>query len=191
MEKDEKILNYLVEYLNEKYSHIYLGKQQWNLNIGNCYTTSKLASEILNGVGYECEPRRVSMIIGNDIGKQIFIEQAKKKKFDKHEIMERGGYVIGLGIPQPNSPEDSHWVVWCPRKKAIMDLTIGQASRPQHGINLRPFFGTKENFPKEIIEMYFIQSEKPRNLYMEKEPLKSYSEAIVKEGIFTLREVRE
>ena len=95
-----------------------------------------VASDILKGLGYECEVVRVEAIIGKEIYRSLVKEQKdqgiKPRDINFENIFGKGGYSIGLGIVRER--EDIHYVIWFPKSRQIMDLTFEQVSRPQHNI---------------------------------------------------------
>lgn len=120
-------------------------------NSGVCYTTSKIAERILRLLGYKCEIRRVSVISGDGIGKEIFKRQVQALRFDKQEIINTGGWLLGMGVPPM-----FHYVVWFPDEKEIMDLTYGQAARPEYNLKAEAYWKPIDDLPDSIVFMNFI-----------------------------------
>lgn len=153
------LLKELSEFLDLRLRMIYKGGEQMNLNEGVCDTTSIVASKILRRLGFDCHPQRVCFIIANEIGWKIHKQQRKQGKFNKEDLIEKGGWIIGLGFPEKKA-SDFHTVIYFPYSAEIMDLTIGQASRPQHGIELEPFWVRADKLPKAIKDWGFIKDPK-------------------------------
>lgn len=182
------LLNRLRAYIDTEGSRIRINSQPLSTNIGACYTVSKIAAEILRGLGYNTHVRRVAVIVGDKIGKEILLRQLKSGQFDLNEIIQKGGYTIGLGIP----PEMFHFVVyiWNGEEKEIMDLTYGQADRPQHGIRAEAYWEKIDSLPETIISLDFINSGYPKSLapVIEMERLKETFQQIITKGITILKQ---
>ena len=77
---------------------------------GTCFTISKLACKILRRLGYNCFEQRTFVIVGDKIGSEIFLKQAKEGKFDKEEIIKASGWVLGIGaIDTETKRNDFHY----------------------------------------------------------------------------------
>ena len=184
------------EIIQTLYDHIEFGLNKIQVNgnklsskNGSCYTFSKLAVKILRKCGYNCFLKRVYVIVGNKKGRRIFNQQKKLKKFDKKEIIKKGGWVIGLGFPIEEKIntyfEPFHYVIWFPQSEEIMDLTFNQVARQQYNIKAEPYCKNINNLPNEIIEMNFIQDKelKSKNPLFYKSQLKHYFNKLIREGV--------
>lgn len=176
MEKRKLLLNSLKSYLDEEFSHIDVGGETLSTKKGICYTASKVGSKILNGLGYKCDIQRVTALVGNDIGKRIFTEQKKRDIYKQGEMIKYGGWTIGLGVPP-----DSHYIIYIEGEEAgetgekgkgeILDLTYGQANRPQHNLITDAYWESEDNLPDTIIEMHIYDNAK-----FELDPIYHYPE---------------
>lgn len=175
MDTKKLLLNRLKSYLDEEFSHIEVGGNNLSIQKGICYTASKVGSKILKGLGYECSIQRVTVIVGNDIGRRIFLEQKKRCVYDKDEMIKSGGWTIGLGVPP-----DSHYIIYIEGeimkggekgKGEILDLTYGQANRPQYNIVADAYWESEDNLPDTIIEMNIYKNPK-----LELDPIYHYHE---------------
>jgi hypothetical protein len=188
MEERKLLLNRLKSYLDEEFSQIEVGGHTLNTKKGICYTASKVGSKILNGLGYKCNIHRVTVIVGNDIGRRIFVEQQKSGVYSSDELIKHGGWTIGLGVPP-----DSHYIIYIEgetkqdgekRKGEILDITYGQANRPQYNIIADAYWESEDNMPNTIIEIHICNDAK-----LELDPIYHYPEfrkifkKIIRKGI--------
>lgn len=169
------LLNRLKSYLDEEFSQLEVGGNTISIQKGICYTASKVGSKILNGLGYKCDIQRVTVIVGNEIGRRIFTEQKNRGAYYKDEMIKSGGWTIGLGYPP-----DSHYIIYIEGERIeggekgkgeILDLTYGQANRPQYNIIAGAYWESEDNLPNTIIEMYIHKNPK-----LELDPIYHYHE---------------
>jgi len=169
------LLNRMKSYLDEEFGYIEVGGKNLSIHKGICYTASKVGSKILNGLGYKCDIQRVTVIVGNDIGRRIFLEQKKIGIYDQDEMIKSGGWTIGLGVP-PNS----HYIIYIEGerregeekgKEEILDLTYRQVNRPQYNIITDAYWESEDNLPNTIIEMHLHKNPK-----LELDPIYHYHE---------------
>ena len=193
MDTKKLLLNRLKSYLEEEFSHIEIEGKKLSIQKGICYTASKVGSKILKGLGYKCDIQRVTVIVGNDIGRRIFLEQKKIGVYSQDEMIKSGGWTIGLGVPP-----DSHYIIYIEGEKRetgekgkeekgkgeILDLTFGQANRPQYNLSAEAYWESEDNLPDTIIEMNIYNNPK-----LELDPIYHYHEfrkvfrSIVRKGI--------
>ena len=178
---DKLLLNLLKDYIDNEFSKIIYNGEQLNTNRAICFTVSKVATRILVKLGYNCKVQRVTVLVGNEKGRKIFAEQNKRGIFDKEELIKCGGWIIGLGVPPY-----FHYVVYFPKEDEVMDLTLGQASRPQYGLNCEAYWAKKENIPDAIISVEFIEvdSDNFDPIYYKQKGLFKH---IIKKGVKTVR----
>lgn len=166
------LLSRLKSYLDEEFSQIEIEGNTLSTKNGICYTASKVGSKILNGLGYKCYIQRVTVFVGNDIGRRIFMEQKKGRICSEDEMIKSGGWTIGLGFPP-----DSHYIIYIEGERGekgkgeILDLTYGQANRPQHNIIADAYWESEDNLPDTIIEMHIH-----KNAKLELDPIYHYPE---------------
>lgn len=184
MTPNPALLEKLKEYLGTRMRQISCDGQRLNLNCGACDTISRLACEILKGIDYECEVRRVAVLIGNEIGRKIFAEQAKTGNFNQEEQIKAGGCVIGMGVP----PEMFHYIIWFPKEREILDLTFGQSSRPQYNIHTAAYWESINKLPEEILSFEFIDGVPETRAPLYDIPkLKPFFEDVIKKGMRYLK----
>lgn len=170
MNMEKLLLNILKSHLDDEFSQIEIGGNTLSTRRGICYTASKVGSKILNGLGYKCCIQRVTVIIGNEIGRRIFKEQKKGYIYTEDELIKSGGWTIGLGFPP-----DSHYVIYVEgergEKGEILDLTYEQATRPQYNIIADAYWERIDNLPDTIIEIHIHKDAK-----LELDPIYHYPE---------------
>jgi hypothetical protein len=168
MDIKKLLLNRLKIYLDDEFSQVEIGGNVLSTKRSICYTASKVGSKILNGLGYKCCAQRVTVIIGNEIGRSIFKDQKNGYIYSEDEVIKSGGWTIGLGFPP-----DSHYVIYIEGDKGeeILDLTYGQATRPQYNIIADAYWERVDNLPNTIIEMHIHKDAK-----LELDPIYHYPE---------------
>lgn len=180
------LLRDLESYLQEKLSHVVVGATQVTLEAGACYTISRLASEILCKLGYNCNPQRIEATLANWRARKIMEEQKRQGSSDIDEVYNRGGHILGIGY---RSRGDYHYVVYFPDSKDIMDLTFGQVSRPQKDILCEAYWENAENLPKEIIWLKILKNDdewEKKTLYFHP-VFQHYTQNIIQEGYELLK----
>lgn len=137
--------------------------EELSLNKGICFTASKVACKILRRLGYSCEVQRVKYIIGNEGGIKKFNQFLKDGKKPNYVGKE---HILGLGFDEDDKTGEAgnHYVVYFDKEDLILDLTIGQASRPEKDIVMKPYFSDAKNKPKEIIGCKFQKPDKEYEL---------------------------
>jgi hypothetical protein len=150
---NQELLIALKEHLNESLKVLYPDVSP--TDSGTCFVMSKIAVKILRKLGYDCREERVIVLLGNEKGKKVFLEQEKKGKFSIGEITKDGGWTIGLGMP--TSKEDfsnaNHYVVYFPKEKEIMDITFGQARREEKDILASAYWCNENELPEIIFHI--------------------------------------
>ncbi len=206
MENRKLLLDRLKSFLDEEFSHINIRGEPLSTKKSICYTASMVGSKILNGLGYKCDIQRVTVLVGNEIGRKIFTEQKKRGLYEKDEMINANGWTIGLGVPP-----DSHYIIYIEGdrdngpnngsnikgKGEILDLTFGQANRPQHNIIADAYWESEDNLPETIIELHIYENPKfeldPVYYYPEyrrsfKKIIKSGIKILEKEGFSKIRD---
>lgn len=120
---------------------------------GTCFVMSKIAVKILRRLGYDCKEERVIVLLGNEKGKKVFLEQQEKGKFDITEILKDNGWTIGLGLPRSHQDNATHYIIAFPKEKEIMDITFGQARREDKDILASAYWCNEKELPEVIITM--------------------------------------
>lgn len=184
-----RVLDFLFSFISERMTLADL-----DINGGSCYTVSKMACKILNKNGYRCHVKRVTYMLGDKIGKEMFMEQAEQGHFDYKPIVEAGGWTIGLGLPEDkrrDGQEGMHWVVYFYEDNEILDLTFGQAHRPDKNIHAQHFWEDTDNLPDSIFGVYVPENQKPpANLYINNH-LKEWYKDTIKLGVQKLKQLEE
>lgn len=155
VKKEEKgeLLDQLYNHIADAIKKIEIGGKKLDIDCGLCYTTSWVASKILKKMGYNCRPQKVTFLIGDSIAQSMLKDNPD---VDKEEVIKAGGWAIGLGVMRTDKDlENNHWVVWFPKEEEIMDLTIGQANRPEKNINLKYFWEKAQEIPEPIFRANF------------------------------------
>jgi len=153
---------------------------------GTCFVMSKVAVKILRRLGYNCVEQRVFVILGNEKGKVVYLEQEKTGQFNIDEIIKDGGWTIGLG---GKDEESNHYIVIFPNEKEIMDITFGQAKRTEKNIPASAYWSNQDNLPETIMRIIFIQKNKEwelkRDWYIPK--FKPIFKKVIEEGYKKLK----
>lgn len=158
---NQELLQKLKYFIDKELENIEINGKIIDTNVGICFTVSKVASRILNKLGYKCNVKRVSILIGNKKGREIFHQQMQDNKFDKDEIIKDNGWIIGMGYTDADI-DTFHYVVYFPDEKEIMDLTFGQADRPQRDLKCDAYWRNIDDLPETIIMIKFVdEKEKP------------------------------
>lgn len=183
---DKLLLKLLKDYIDKEFSNIVHNGERLDTNRAICFTASKVACRILIKLGYTCKVQRVTVLVGNEKGRKIFAEQKKKGVYDKNEVIEHDGWIIGIGVPP-----DFHYVIYFPKEDEIMDITFAQASRSQYDLNCEAYWEKKDNLPENIISVDFVDSlgsnndEKFNPIYYKQKGLFKH---IIKKGVKTIKE---
>lgn len=152
---NKELLIKLKEFIDIEFKQILIDGKQISIDVGACYTVSKVAVGILKHLGYNCRVQRVEVISGNKKGRELFSKQSKSGRYDKSEIIAEGGWIIGLGV----SPQ-FHYIIVFPDEKEIMDLTFGQANRPQYELIAEPYWSDEKSLPETVIMVNLVIDEK-------------------------------
>lgn len=154
---NKELLHELKNFLDNEFKVVKVDEGKvLNTSKGACFTISKVASKILNGLGYRCNVKRVKVMSGNKKGIELFIKQ-RKTGFDRDEIIKEDGWIIGIGC----TPEMFHYVIYFPDDKEVMDLTYSQANRPEHELICEAYWEKLDNLPETIITLEFVEGIEP------------------------------
>lgn len=148
---NQELLIALKEHLDESLKVLYPDVSP--TDSGTCFVMSKIAVKILRRLGYDCREERVIVILGNETGRKVFLEQDKIGKFNIGEIIKDGGWTIGLGMPTSIDDVANHYVIFFPREKEIMDITFGQARREDKKILASAYWCNENELPEIIIKL--------------------------------------
>lgn len=182
---NKELLDKLRDFIDKEFKQIAIGDKPLSTQVGACYTVSKVAVEILKRIGYNCRVQRVTVIVGNKKGRELFVEHNKRGIFDKDEIIRNEGWIIGIGV----SPQ-FHYLIYFPDDDEVMDLTYGQANRPQYDLIAEHYWAKLDSLPETIILLNLIDQE---NVPKDFNPLYRYSEyrnlfkKCIKKGVKELR----
>lgn len=146
---DQRLLERMKELLDETIYELYSleFKDPQKERMTACFSYSRCAQAILKALGYrDATVIRVCIMCGNEIGRRIFLEQAKTGKFDRDELVKAGGWNIGIGVPP-----DFHYVVYFTETAEILDLTYGNANRPEYNLEAKAFWGSPSQYPESIV----------------------------------------
>ena len=177
-ENRDDFVKELYDFLDRKMKNIIYDGEQLNLDGGVCFTASKIATKILKRLGYNCEVQRVKFIIGNESGKKKFEQFLIDNKPPKYIGKE---HVLGLGL------HGSHYIIYFKEESLIMDLTIGQASRPEKDMIMKAYFRELDNLPKEIIACKFMKPDRVYELSCSFYLAREYFDKVIKEGYKDLK----
>jgi len=183
---NQDLLSDLSYFIDGRLSNLTLKGEPLSINQSYCFSVSKLACKILRRLGYNCNVQRVMTILGNKKGKEVLLKQAECGKFDKQEVMDSGGWAIGIGTLEKGQ---THYVIYFPDTKEIMDLTFGQASRPDKDIVCKPFWAGEDKLPKVIFTIVPHKRDSDwelQCLYYNKD-LKEYFDLMIMDGYRTLK----
>lgn len=148
------LLNQGTQYLDEKLKNIIINGHQLSLNSGCCYAVCQIVQNVLAKFNIKTKIIRVSYLIANNKGWDIMItgvEQRKDPAKIRQEIFDSGdGWTLGLGYE--NKPDSFHFILMTD-KDEIIDLTIGQASRPKYNLGFEPFWCKEKDLPENIREI--------------------------------------
>ena len=185
-EQRNELLKDLYDFLDVKMKNVIYDGEQLSLDSGVCFTASKVASKILRKLGFDCEVQRMKLVIGNEGGIKKFNQFLKDGKEPKYVGKE---HIIGLGYDgwDGDAEGGSHYVVYFKNENLIMDLTIGQATRPEKDILMKPYFTTPEDRPEEIVGYKFEKPNKKYELSTSFYSAREYYEKVINEGYRELK----
>jgi len=119
-------------------------------NPDSCVASSAIGLAILQELGFEARPLSVKALIAN----QAWVARAEREGHVPRNIDERerwyaedGCHALGLGVPDRHDTTihplvNGLHVALLVQNKWLWDLSIDQATRPEHGIVIRePFLG--------------------------------------------------
>jgi hypothetical protein len=134
-EQHDKVVRHLVE----RARPIILEK--WRAD--SCVASTAIAIDVLRMVGI----RARAMVCKADIFNSAFVAQITRHGRMPVSPAERdawhtetGAYAIGLGYAPPGKTPGAHMVAVTERM-VLIDLAVDQASRPEHGLLLKPAMG--------------------------------------------------
>lgn len=187
------LLAALQKHLDEELKVFRKDGQELSTNKGVCYTVSQLGARILQGLGYQCDVRRVVVLTGNETGKRIFKQQMETGKFDRQEMIDAGGWTQGIGVPP-----GMHYIIYFPKEDEVMDLTFGQADRPEWNLHAEAYWKNYKDLPETIIGIEVVpdnipgETRKPEqdSLY-NREDFKERFEMIIRRGIDKINKEKE
>jgi hypothetical protein len=125
-------------------------------NVDSCVASSAIGKLVLDHLGFDAQPVSVKAMLAN----QAFVESAERAGHVPHSAGERerwftesGAHAIGLGIYDPKTDVpaiiNGLHVALLVNGEWLWDLSIDQASRPQHGIVItEPFLGAVSLSPR-------------------------------------------
>jgi hypothetical protein len=188
---NQELFLQLEKFLTQRLSMVEIEGDKLKLNQGICFTISKIGCKIMRRLGYNCVVQRVWVLVGDKIGRRMFLEQEKTNAFDKDKIVNAGGWTISMGLPRDKEDYDFHYVIYFPDKKEVMDLTFSQANRTEHNVVAKNYWTKLEDLPESIIRIYPIQKEVDdyAPLYYEKE-LKEWKEETILLGYKLLKKFK-
>ncbi|MDP2662095.1 MAG: hypothetical protein Q8R28_15325 [Dehalococcoidia bacterium] len=110
-----------------------------------CVSYSRLLAGALKKLGYQAEVVGAQYIIGTS----------------SYHV------VLGSNIHGQADHEYFHAAVWLPARKELIDLTITQASRPEHGWVAKPLWSKIEKLPEYIraVQLFHDGDKLPSFLY--------------------------
>jgi hypothetical protein len=189
----QALLNRLKEFIDSELNQITFEGMQGKLGINTsaCFTISTIGAQILCGLGYNARIQRVMVIAGDKIGKELFKEQDKTGRFNKEEVIGKGGWLIGIGVVGPGIPAGQfHYIIHFPEENEILDLTYGQADRPQHNLRAEAYWEKMDSLPESVVFMAFINGSKPLTLnpVLEYTALQERFQQIIDKGITLLKQ---
>jgi len=185
MKKDE-LLETLYDFIRDRFSRITTQGVRWNMDVGTCYTVSKIGAKILKRCGYNAYPVKVMLTCANEQGRKNLEKQKKKGVYNPEETIKKGGWAVGIGH-EHNGKKGSHWQIYFEDEDMVMDLTYEQASRPQYDLICKPFFEKADELPENIVEIIRVKPEIEGYLYLNEEPIKSYLKTVIKDGVKLLK----
>ena len=139
-----------VEYLDNKLQQIHIGSNALSINSGCCYAVCQMVHNILKKLHIETRIVRVSYLIATNGAWEILMNNMEKgvdPLKTRQEIVDKNEWSIGLGYE--NKSDSFHFVLMT-NDNEIIDLTIGQASRPEHNLIFSPFWCKEEDVPADI-----------------------------------------
>ena len=105
--------------------------------VDSCILTTRVTIDVLRRYDVRCRPLAVKLLAMN-------AEWAKREKSGEEPTeawKQQGAWCVGMGYGAPDhKPEggfDGH-VVTIAEEALLMDLSLDQASRPEHGMRLKP-----------------------------------------------------
>ena len=189
---DRELFKELKGYIEYSLNRIIVGNERLSINKGTCYTTSKIACKILQGLNYKCRVQKVEVIVGDEIGRKVFAEQEKTNSFDKDIIIKSGGWCIGLGMNSDPDKNYFHYVVYFYDDDEIMDLTFNQATREKYNLICEPYWEHIDNLPETIMKIYKKDNgDGVVNPMINAPNVKAYSKMIIKTGIKLLEKYKK
>ncbi len=116
--------------------------EQFVLN--SCIASTAIAIDALREMGIAAYPLKVRTSVIN-AAMLAKIEQegrmpqnAEERRLWQHE---NGAYSLGIGYEMGDGQPSVHLVAILPEEMLMLDITLDQASRPQHNILLHPGYG--------------------------------------------------
>ncbi len=105
------------------------------ISVDSCIASTRIGVEALRRIGIAAGPTAVKVAAFNKEGHRAMVAGHPEWVREQRD----GAYGIGIGYPTDGPGWDGHLVITVERKW-LLDLSIDQASRPEHGIVLKPFF---------------------------------------------------
>lgn len=147
MTKTEKAILGLLEYAKKEISTYY--------DFDSCVTNCKIALKVLNKFNIECFEVSVQVTAVNSVFRDFLIEHKRWPGTPEvKELIEKGAYSVGIGFNSPDKQWIGHLVCVAKDEEKncfyLIDLSIDQASRPKHGIPIKPLaWPIEEKFTQE------------------------------------------
>jgi hypothetical protein len=106
----------------------------------SCIASTRVVVNVLKHYGYDALPFPCQVYVYNKTFKEHL--EAGKKLFQGDALIEwcklTGAWSVGIGVydPEKHFRETGHLVALIPGHNILVDASIDQANRPQHGIHL-------------------------------------------------------
>lgn len=100
-----------------------------------CVAAARTTMDVLHHLGIGARAMPVGVVVANEQWMRLTDEQRVEALSDPTNPAWSIGVLAGSQQPEPGT-FDGHLVVVVPRLRALLDPTLGQFSRPEHGITL-------------------------------------------------------
>lgn len=123
-----------------------------------CLSISTLVAEVLREFGLKAEARTCQVTFANE----QFIERYRRDpaglQADLAEKKLPGDvWSVGIGYDAPGDVHPLHAVVFLPDEEAIVDLTAGQANRPEKKLFVGPYWADPQNPEPTMLHFKFVE----------------------------------
>lgn len=113
---------------------------------GSCIASTKIGLAVLAALGVEARPVVVQAAVGN----RTWWDYITMRTPAAEILADPSAWSVGLGVPNPGKDWHMHLVIVTAR--ALVDLTLDQATRPSRGIRLAPMaFGLSPEERRRLV----------------------------------------